>query len=163
MLNTILGEGSSSRLFQKLREDAGLAYDVHSFQTDYADCGTLQIYAGVDPADIESAIGALLAELRRLTDEPVALDELDRARAYASGRLELRLEESRHLSAWLGVQEALHDRVFTLDEALTELAKVTPEGIQALARRLFSDDRLCLAVISPRGTAKGLERVLHFS
>jgi predicted Zn-dependent peptidase len=163
MLNTILGEGSSSRLFQQLREEAGLTYDVHSFQTDYADCGTLQIYAGVDPADIDAAIGAILVELRRLADEPVALDELDRARAYASGRLELRLEESRHLSAWLGVQEALHDRVLTLDQALAELAEVTPEGIQALARRLFRDDRLCAAVISPRGTTKSIERVLHLT
>jgi len=163
MLNTILGEGSSSRLFQQLREEAGLTYDVHSFQTDYADCGTLQVYAGVDPADVNAAVGAILTELRRLVDEPVALDELDRARAYASGRLELRLEESRHLSAWLGIQEALHDRVLTLDQALAELAEVTPDGIQSLARRLFSDDRLCVAVISPRGTTKSLERVLRFS
>jgi predicted Zn-dependent peptidase len=163
MLNTILGEGSSSRLFQQLREEAGLTYDVHSFQTDYADCGTLQIYAGVDPADIDAAIGAILAELRRLVDEPVALDELDRARAYASGRLELRLEESRHLSAWLGVQEALHERVLTLDQALAELGEVTPGGIQSLAGRLFSDDRLCAAVISPSGTTKSIERVLHLT
>ena len=163
MLNTILGEGSSSRLFQQLREEAGLTYDVHSFQTDYADCGTLQVYAGVDPADVDAAVGAILTELRRLVDEPVALDELDRARAYASGRLELRLEESRHLSAWLGIQEALHDRVLTLDQALAELSEVTPAGIQSLARRLFSDDRLCVAVISPRGTTKSLERVLRFS
>jgi len=163
MLNTILGEGSSSRLFQELREEAGLAYDVHSFQTDYADCGTLQIYAGVDPADLGGAIDALLAELHKLCAQPVAMDELDRARAYASGRLELRLEESRHLSAWLGVQEALHDRVLTLNEALAELAEVTPDGIQALAQRLFSDDRLCMAVISPRGTTKSLERSLHLT
>ena len=163
MLNTILGDGSSSRLFQQLREEAGLTYDVHSFQTDYTDCGTLQIYAGVDPSDIDAAVKAILAELRRLVDEPVATDELDRARAYASGRLELRLEESRHLSAWLGVQEALHDRVLTLDEALAELAEVTPGHIQSLAARLFSDDRLCMAVISPRSGTKSLERVLHFN
>ncbi|MDL2335371.1 MAG: pitrilysin family protein [Chloroflexota bacterium] len=163
MLNTILGEGSSSRLFQQLREEAGLTYDVHSFQTDYADCGTLQVYAGVDPADLDAAVEAILVELRRMVDEPVATDELDRARAYASGRLELRLEESRHLSAWLGVQEALHDRVLTLDQALTELNEVTPAGIQALAARLFTDDRLAAAVISPRGTTKSLERVLHLS
>ena len=163
MLNTILGEGSSSRLFQQLREEAGLAYDVHSFQTDFADCGTLQIYAGVDPADLESATGAILAELRRMIDEPVAIDELDRARAFASGRMELRLEESRHMSAWLGIQEALHERVLTLDQALAELDKVTPAGIQSLAQRLFTDDRLCMAVISPRGTAKRVERVLHLN
>ena len=96
-------------------------------------------------------------------DEPVAIDELDRASAFAGGRLELRLEESRHMSAWLGVQEALHERVLTLDEALAELAGVTPEGIQSLARRLFADDRLCMAVITPRGTAKSLERVLRLN
>jgi predicted Zn-dependent peptidase len=163
MLNTVLGEGSSSRLFQQLREEAGLTYDVHSFQTDYADCGALQVYAGVDPADLDAAIKAILFELRRLVDEPVAIDELERARAYASGRLELRLEESRHMSAWLGVQEALHDRVLTLDEALAELDAVTPDSIQQLAARLFSDDRLCLAVISPRGTTKTLEHALHLS
>jgi predicted Zn-dependent peptidase len=163
MLNTILGEGSSSRLFQQLREEAGLTYDVHSFQTDYADCGTLQVYAGVDPADLDAAIEAILVELRRMVDEPVAMDELDRARAYASGRLELRLEESRHMSAWLGVQEALHDRVLTVDQAVAELDKVTPQGIQELAARLFTDDRLAMAVISPRGTTKSLERALHLS
>jgi predicted Zn-dependent peptidase len=163
MLNAILGEGSSSRLFQQLREEAGLAYDVHSFQTDYADCGTLQVYAGVDPADLDAVTEGMLNELRRMVDEPVAMDELDRARAYASGRLELRLEESRHLSAWLGIQEALHERVLTLDQALAELDKVTPADIQALAQRLFKDDRLCMAVISPRGTAKNVERVLHLN
>jgi predicted Zn-dependent peptidase len=163
MLNTILGEGSSSRLFQQLREEAGLTYDVHSFQTDYADCGTLQVYAGVDPADIEAATSAILTELRRMVDEPVATDELDRARAYASGRLELRLEESRHMSAWLGAQEALHERVLTLDQALAELDKVTPAGIQSLAQRLFTDEKLCMAVISPRGAAKGLEQALRLN
>ena len=150
-------------VFQQLREEAGLAYDVHSFQTDFADCGTLQIYAGVDPADLESTTGAILAELRRMVDEPVAIDELERARAFASGRMELRLEESRHMSAWLGIQEALHERVLTLDQALAELDKVTPAGIQSLAQRLFTDDRLCMAVISPRGTAKRVERVLHLN
>jgi predicted Zn-dependent peptidase len=163
MLNTILGEGSSSRLFQQLREEAGLAYDVHSFQTDFADCGTLQVYAGVDPTDLESATSAILAELRRMVDEPVAVDELDRARAYASGRMELRLEESRHMSAWLGIQEALHERVLTLDQALAELDKVTPHDIQSLAQRLFKDDRLCMAVISPRGAANGVEGVLRLN
>ena len=160
MLNTILGEGSSSRLFQEVREEAGLAYDVHSFQTDFSDCGALQVYAGVDPNDLDAAIEAILHELRRLRDDPVPIDELNRARAYASGRLELRLEENRHMSAWLGVQEALHDRVLTLDEALGELATVTPDDIQALAQRLFRDDALCLGLISAPRSTSGLEKTL---
>lgn len=160
MLNTVLGEGSSSRLFQEVREEAGLAYDVHSFQTDYSDTGALQVYAGVDPADLKETVKAILDELRRLRDEPVPVDEFDRARAYASGRLELRLEESRHLSAWLGIQEALHDRVLTLDNALSELAKVTAADVQSLAQRLFTNDVLSLAVISTPGSTAGLEQAL---
>ena len=163
LMNTILGEGSSSRLFLNVREEAALAYDVHSFQTDYADIGTLQVYAGVDPADLNETVEAVLDELRRLRDEPIGMDELERARAYAGGRLELKLEESRHVSAWLGVQEALHDRVLTLDEALEELDKVTPERMQALAQELFRDDRLCLSVIAPPGSTSGLEKVLHLN
>ena len=163
LLNTVLGEGSSSRLFQEVREEAGLAYDVHSFQVDYADAGALQIYAGVDPSDLGQTLEAILDELRRLRDKAVPIDELDRARAYASGRLELRLEESRHLSAWLGIQEALHDRVLTLDDALTELAQVTPEHIQTLAQQLFNDEGLCLAVISTPDTTHGLEQALTLS
>ncbi len=163
LLNTVLGEGSSSRLFQEVREEAGLAYDVHSFQVDYADTGTLQIYAGVDPNDLNETLDAILDELRRLRDEPVASDELERARAYASGRLELRLEESRHLSAWLGIQEALHDRVLTLDDALGELAKVTVDDVQSLAQRLFRDEGLCLTVISTPNTTSGLEKALTLS
>jgi predicted Zn-dependent peptidase len=161
LMNTILGDGSSSRLFLEVRENAGLAYDVHSFQTDYADAGTLQVYAGVDPDDLPTALAAILAELARLRDAPVADDELARARAYTRGRLELRLEESRHMASWLGVQEALHDRVLTLDEALTALDAVTTDQIHELAGRLIRDDALCLAVIGPRGSGRGLEKELR--
>ena len=88
--------------------------------------------------------------------------ELEKAKRYAAGGLELRLEESRHLASWLGVQEALHDRVLTLDEALAALEAVTADDIQALARRLFCDEGLCLAVVAPRGTkAPDLEPALR--
>ncbi|HEY7599095.1 MAG TPA: pitrilysin family protein [Candidatus Limnocylindrales bacterium] len=160
ILNTVLGDGSGSRLFLNVREEAGLAYDVHSFQTDYADTGTLQVYAGVDPADARAALQAILVELARVRDERVPADEMARARAYVSGRLELRLEESRHLAAWLGVQEALHERVLTVDEALARLAEVTADDVQRLAGRLFRDEGLCLALISPSADAR-LERALR--
>jgi len=163
LMNTVLGEGSSSRLFQKVREEAGLAYDVHSFTTDYADVGTLQVYAGVDPDDLPAAIEAVLVELRRLRDEPISIEEMERARAYAGGRLELKLEESRHVSAWLGVQEALHDRVLTLDEALAELNEVTPDHMQRVAQTLLRDDRLCMSVIAPPRSTSELERALQLN
>jgi predicted Zn-dependent peptidase len=67
------------------------------------------------------------------------------------------------VSAWLGVQEALHDRVLTLDQALSELAEVTPDRIQTLAQQLFRDDRLCMSVIAPARSASGLEKMLHLN
>ncbi|MFI5254242.1 MAG: M16 family metallopeptidase [Candidatus Limnocylindrales bacterium] len=161
LLSAVLGDGSSSRLFLSVREDAGLAYDVHAFSSDYADCGTLQIYAGVDPHDLGAALAAILKELARLRDEPVPEAELTKTRNYVRGRLELRLEESRHLASWIGVQEALHDRVLSLDEALEALDAVTSEQIQALAGRLFRDEALALAVVAPQGHAGHLGRELH--
>jgi predicted Zn-dependent peptidase len=161
LLTTILGDGSSSRLFLRVREEAGLAYDVHAFQTDYADCGTLQVYAGVDPADTIPAVRAILGELARLRDEAVPGDELEKARNYAIGRLELRVEESRHMAAFLGTQEALHRDVLGIDEVIAALREVTTEDVRALAARLFRDDGLALALIAPRGGVKGLDRALR--
>ncbi len=161
LLNTVLGDGSSSRLFLKVREEASLAYDVHSFLTDYADCGSLQVYAGVDPANLDPAVRTILAELARMRDELVPEDELEKARAYAKGRLELRLEESRHLVSWIGGQEALHERVLSLDDALAALDAVTAAQIQSLAGRLIREDVLTLAVIAPPRRGRALDRLLR--
>jgi predicted Zn-dependent peptidase len=161
LLTTILGDGSSCRLFLRVREEAGLAYDVHAFQTDYADCGALQVYAGVDPEDIEAAVKAILVELARMRDETVPAAELEKARNYAIGRLELRVEESRHMAAFLGTQEALHRDVLTIDQVIEALRTVTAEDIRTLAGRLFRDEGLTLALIAPRGGERGLERALR--
>lgn len=151
ILHTVLGDGMSSRLFLHLREEAGLAYDVHSFVTDFRDCGLLGVYAGVDPAALGRALEAILSELADLRDRPVPEEELARARAYASGRLELRLEDGRNLASWLGVQEALHEQTMTIEQALSKIAAVDADAVQRLAGRLFRSDALALAVISPSG------------
>jgi len=161
LLNTVLGDGTSSRLFMKIREQEGLAYDVHSFQTDYADTGILQVYMGVDADDVVPAMRGVLTELSRLRDEPIPAAELERARNFTLGRLELRLEESRSMASFLGSQEALHDRVMTMDEVMEALRAVTAEDIQAVAGRLFRDDALCGAVIGPNLESGSLEGGLH--
>jgi predicted Zn-dependent peptidase len=161
LLSAVLGDGSSSRLFLSVREEAGLAYDVHSFQVEYQDAGILGVYAGVDPDDQARALTAILAELARMRDERVPIAELEKARAYVSGRLELRLEDTRHMCSWLGSQEALHDRVLTPDEALDALASVTADEVQELAGRLIRDEALSLAVISPRAGTRSLDRALR--
>jgi predicted Zn-dependent peptidase len=154
ILHTVLGDGMSSRLFLHLREDAGLAYDVHSFITDFHDCGLLGVYAGVDPAQLDRALESILAELADLRDRPVPADELARAKAFAGGRLELRLEDGRNLASWLGVQEALHERTLTLEEALEKVEAVDAADVQRLAARLIRDDALALAMICPPGTGR---------
>ena len=161
LLNTVLGDGTSSRLFMRIREDEGLAYDVHSFQTDYADTGILQVYMGVDADDVVPAMRGVLAELSRLRDEPVPPAELERARNYTLGRLELRLEESRSMASFLGSQEALHDRVMTMDEVIEALRKVSSDDLQALAGRLFREEALCAAVIGPNLESGSLEGALR--
>ncbi len=161
VLNAILGDGMSSRLFQSVREEKGLAYDVSSYIVDYADAGALIVSAGVDPGKIGPTIEATLVELARLRDEPVPADELARSKSYLGGRLELRLEETRNVASWLGGQEALHDKVLDLDEALAELASVTSERLQELAVTLIRDEGLRLAVVAPPRRGRKLETLLR--
>jgi predicted Zn-dependent peptidase len=161
LLNAILGDGMSSRLFQSVREEKGLAYDVSSYIVDYADTGALVVSAGVDPDKIAPAVAAILDEMALVRDEVVPADELTRSKRYLAGRLELRMEETRHLASWLGGQEALHERVLTLDEALAELNAVTSEGIQKLAGRLIRDDGLRLSVVAPPRRGRRLESLLR--
>ncbi len=161
ILNTVLGDGMSSRLFLGVREAKALAYDVSSGIVEYADTGALEISAGVDPAALPAAIEAILDELARLRDELVPADELDKARAYLAGGLELRMEETRNLASWIGGQEALHDRVYTLDEALEAVNDVRADDVARLARDLFRDDRLRMAVVAPARYVRSLDRHLR--
>jgi predicted Zn-dependent peptidase len=161
LLNAILGDGMSSRLFLGVREEKGLAYDVSSGLVEYADAGALEISAGVDPMELPAAIGAILAELARMAGEPVPADELAKAKAYLAGGLELRMDDTRHLASWLGGQEALHDRVYTLDEALAAVEAVSSEGILRVARDLIRDDALRMAVVAPARHLRGIDRHLR--
>jgi predicted Zn-dependent peptidase len=151
----------SSRLFQSVREEKGLAYDVSSYVVDYADSGAFVVSAGVDPDRIAPAVAAILEEMARVRDEVVPADELARSKRYLAGILELRMEETRHLASWLGGQEALHERVLTLEEALAEVEAVTGDGIRDLAGRLFRDDGLRLAVVTPPRRGRRLESLLR--
>jgi predicted Zn-dependent peptidase len=115
----------------------------------------------VDPDRLPAALDAILAELARLRDDPVPAEELEKAKAYLSGGLELRMDETRHLASWIGGQEALHDRVLTLEEALAAVEAVSDADVQRLAGDLFRDDGLRLAVVAPARYARGLERRLR--
>jgi predicted Zn-dependent peptidase len=161
VLNVVLGDGMSSRLFLSVREARGLAYDIGSGLVDYADAGALVVSAGVDPASLREALQAILAELVRLRDEPIPADELDKAKRYLSGGLELRMDETRHVTSWIGGQEALHDRVLTIDEALAAIEAVTAEDILRVAGDLVRDDGLRLAAVAPARYLRGIDRHIH--
>jgi len=161
VLNTVLGDGMSSRLFLSVREDLGLAYDVSSGLVDYADAGALEISAGVDPASLPAALEAILVELARLRDELVPDAELEKAKRYLAGGLELRMDDTRHVASWIGGQEALHDRVLTIDEAIEAIEAVDAPAIQRLAAQLFQDDALRLAAVAPARYLRGLEARLR--
>ena len=161
VLNGVLGDGMSSRLFLSVRESKGLAYDVSSGLVDYADAGSLEVSAGVDSERLPAALDAVLVELVRLRDETVPDDELAKAKAYLAGGLELRMDETRHVASWIGGQEALHDRVLTLDEALAAVAAVSADDVRRLAGELVVEDGLRLAVVAPARHLRGLERRLR--
>ncbi|HET7026710.1 MAG TPA: pitrilysin family protein [Candidatus Limnocylindrales bacterium] len=161
VLNGILGDGMSSRLFLSVREEKALAYDISSGVSDYSDAGALEIAAGVDADALGDALDAILAELSRLRDEPVPDEELAKAKAYLGGGLELRMDETRHVASWLGGQEALHDEVLTVEQALDRIGAVTSDDVARVARTLFRDDALRLAVVAPKGQGSDLDAHLR--
>ena len=161
VLNADLGDGMSSRLFLSLVDRDALAYDVSSGLVEYADAGSLEVSAGVDPARLPAALDAILVELARLRDDPIPDAELAKTKAYLAGGLELRMDETRHLASWVGGQEALHDRVLTLDEALAAVDAVTSADVHRLAGELIRDDVLRMAVVAPARYLRGLDKRLR--
>ncbi len=148
LLNIMLGEGMTSRLFLEIRERRGLAYDVHSYVSHFLDAGALTIYSGVDPKNALDTLKAamdLLFELRNGVGE----EELSRAKELAKGRLMLRMEDTRAVSSWMGAQELLTGRVNTLDEVTEFIDAVTTEDIQRVARSLITKQLVNLAVVGP--------------
>jgi predicted Zn-dependent peptidase len=161
LLNAILGEGMSSRLFLEVREAQGLAYAVESSLSSLDDTGLLVVYAGVSPEHAPRATRSILAELDRLRREPVPEGELNKAREYVKGRLVLSLEDSGAVSGWYGRQALLLDQILTPDEVLAAYDAVTVADIQRLARTLFTDAGLCLAAVGPFGDGGDLEAALR--
>jgi predicted Zn-dependent peptidase len=150
MLNAVLGEGMSSRLFLELREKRGLAYDVHSYDANYVDAGHLVVYAGFAPQNGAEVLSAILREIARLRDEPIPDRELERVRDFAKGRLELRLEDTRGVSAWLAGQELFLGRVRTVEEVTAIIDGIGPADIQRVAREYLRPELAYVAAIGPR-------------
>jgi len=160
LLNVILGQGMSSRLFTEIRDRLGLAYSIHSYAEHFLDSGSLTIYAGVDTKNLTTAIKAILEQLNQLK-ETVPEAELSRARELSRGRLLLGMEDSHNVAGWLGGQEILTKRVLTTEEVTAIIDAITAEELEQLAQELIEGKSLRLAVVGPVAEDEPLEELLR--
>ena len=161
LLNALLGECMSSRLFQSLREDRGIAYDVHSSVSFFADCGDLSIYAGVDDDKLPKVLRLIAAELRRLVAKAPSANEVRRVRDYVIGQFDLAIEGTEPHMTWLGEQLIGHGELIPAALTRERLAAVTPAQIRAAARDFFRPELLNVALVSPMKSAAHLAALLN--
>ena len=159
ILNVILGEGMSSRLFLELREHRGLVYDVHSFMSRMSDTGVLGIGLACEPRQAATAVEAAVAELRKLADDPVGDAELTKAREYAKGRLLLQLESTSALGEYAGQQLLLQGRIVEPEELVARLESVEAAQVRELAERLLCAG-LRAAVVGPFRSETRFEKAI---
>ena len=160
LLGALLGDGMSSRLFLELRERRSLAYDVSTFAATYADCGTFGIHAGFDPDQATAVVAAVLEQLERVVQDPVSAAELERARAYTRGRLELRMEDTGAVASWLGTGESLLPRILSVEEVVERLEAVTADDLLRVARRFTRPDQARITLLGPFRSRSRFERLL---
>jgi predicted Zn-dependent peptidase len=149
VLNTILGGSMSSRLFQHIREDRGLAYAVFSSLTTYSDAGAITVYAGCAADKVGEVIDLTMAELAELRRTPVGAAELQRAKDHLKGSLMLSLENTSSRMSQLARHEIYFGRHFSLDELLSAIDAVTAEDIQQVASELFSGGAPVATIVGP--------------
>ena len=153
VVNTVLGGSMSSRLFQNVREKRGLAYAVFSGLSAYRDAGSMTIYAGCANDAVGELIDVVIAELRRMKDEPMPAAELQRAKDHLKGSLMLNLESTSSRMSHLARQEIYFDRQFGLDETLEGVERVTQDDVHRVAQDLFASGSLNATVL---GAVNGL-------
>ena len=148
-MSFILGSGMSSRLFVEVRQKLGLAYRVGSGATSYNETGDLSTFAGLNNDNLLDALKVILREHKKLVQEPVSEQELQRTKDYAKGRLAIGLETSDAYASFYGEQELLENRMLTPEERLEKVMAVTREDIQEVAKDILKPGKLNLAIVGP--------------
>ena len=149
ILNSVLGGGMSSRLFQNIREKRGLAYAVFSSLSSFHDAGCLSVYAGTAADKARQVIELVLAEFCELKSNPISQEELQRAKDYLKGSLLLSLESSTSRMGNVARQEMYFGRYISQDEIARSVDAVTAEQVLAVAREFFRPERLAITVLGP--------------
>ncbi len=153
ILNTLLGGGMSSRLFQNIRERQGLAYAIYSDLNPYRDTGCLSIYAGTSRESAIKVVECIVSEFRNLKAESVPPDELRRSKDQLKGSLMLSLESSTARMSNLARQEMYFDHFYGLDELIEKIEGVTAEELQELANQFFRTENIAVTIL---GNLNGL-------
>jgi predicted Zn-dependent peptidase len=151
LLNSILGGGMSSRLFQSIREDRGLAYSIYSELNPFRDTGSLAVYAGCSADNAREVLSLTLAEFTRIKREPVSNEELQRAKSQTKGNMVLGLETSGSRMSSLARQQMYWGRFFSIDEITAEIDRITAEDLQRLANDLLQPNLLALTLLGNLG------------
>lgn len=147
LLASIIGGSTSSRLWQTIREDRGLAYSVGAGGSTFSDVGVFTIYAGTSPEHLDEVVDLSLIEMRRVVRESVAEDELQLAKEQAISSILLGLESSSARASALARQEIIHGRRISPDEVIRKIEAVTPEELQQLARQFFTSESVSLGAL----------------
>ena len=154
VLNTALGGGTSSRLFQEIRERRGLAYSVYSFASHHADSGVVGVAVGCLPAKLDEVLAIVRLELSRVAADGITEDELVRGKGQLRGGLVLGLEDSASRMIRLGKAELIHDELLEIDAVLARIDAVTLDEVRAVAAEVFSREEI-LAVVGPPSQVRG--------
>ncbi len=160
VLSTILGRGMSSRLFSKMRDELGICYYIHSSHQAYTDHGALVISAGVDTTRVEIGIENIMNELKRMKDELVSPAEIKKAKDYIAGTTMLNLETSDAQAEFVGHQEIIKGDIKQPEMFIKDVQKVTAEDIQKLAREVFVNKSLNMAIVGPYKDDKNFRDIL---
>ena len=162
VLGGVLGGGMSSRLFQKLREEMGVGYYVRVYNDSFTDHGFFQVSAGVDNKRINEVITAVLEECRRLKNVLVGEEELNKVKECLIGNMKLSLESSDDIANFYGGQELLKKEIKNAEEKAKGIRKVNAQQIQALAKEIFQNKKLNLALIGPFKDRNKFLKILKF-
>ena len=163
VLTAILGGGMSSRLFIQVREKRGLAYYVRSANEMYQDVGNFVTQAGVDVERIDDAIKVMLEEFAKIREEKVTEEEFTRGKEYLKGRFTLELEDSRSVAALFATSEVIEGKIRTPEEIIRKIDEVTVEDIQSVAKDIFRQEVLNLAIIGPYKNAERFQNLLKLT
>jgi len=154
VLNTLLGGGMSSRLFQNIRERQGLAYAIYSDLNPYRDTGCLSVNAGTSRETAGKVVRSIVAEFHKLKSALVPAEELRRAKDQLKGSLMLSLESSTARMSNLARQEMYFDRFFSMDEMMRKIEKVTSEQLKTISEEFFQPEAIAVTVL---GNLNGLK------